>query len=68
MKVNTSTLLNSMSEKGINQRQLAKGAGIQDYTVSRIINGKLSPHITTVGKIAAFLGCEVSELCAEAVR
>lgn len=68
MKVNTSTLIDSMNKKGINQRQLAKGAGIQDYTVSRIINGKLSPHIATVGKIAAFLGCEVSELCAEAVR
>lgn len=68
MKVNTSILLNSMNEKGINQKQLAKGAGIQDYTVSRIINGKLSPHITTVGKIAAFLGCEVSELCTEAAQ
>ena len=68
MKVNTSTLINSMNKKGINQRQLAEGAGVQNYTVSRIINGKLNPHISTVGKIAAFLGCEVSELCAEVVR
>lgn len=68
MKVNTSTLINSMNKKGINQRQLAEGAGIQNYTVSRIINGKLSPHISTVGKIAAFLGCDILELCEEAGR
>lgn len=68
MRINISHLINRMDKKGINQRQLAEGAGIRDYTVSRIVNGKINPHISTVGKIAAFLGCEVSDLCLEAIR
>lgn len=68
MRINISYLINKMDKKGINQRQLAEGAGIRDYTVSRIVNGKINPHISTVGKIAAFLGCEVSDLCAEVTQ
>lgn len=51
-----------LKEKGLSQKDLAKLLNVTDVTISKILNG--SPTLTTLEKIAAALGVEVSELFA----
>lgn len=49
-------------EKGITINALAEAVGVAQPTLSRIINGKQTPALDTLDKIAGALGVEVYEL------
>lgn len=51
-----------LKEKGLTQKELAQKMGVAEISLSRSING--APTLTTLEKIAAALGVEVSELFA----
>jgi len=48
-------------EKGINQRELAKHAGVSRQTISALENGRYNPSLLLAYKITKLLGCEYIE-------
>ena len=52
-------------EKGISQRELADKIGITDSAICQYENGKRSPNIQTLKKIAQVLNCTVDDLIKE---
>lgn len=49
-------IIDIRQEKGLTQKQLAELAGIEQASLSRIENGKVSPDISTIKKIAGATG------------
>lgn len=47
MNIFTANLQHYMEERGMNQSQLAEAAGLTESTVSRYLNGKREPKIST---------------------
>ena len=54
MCIDIKKLTSKMCEKEISQKQLARGAGVSEVTISSIIN-KGTAKVQTLGKIASFL-------------
>ena len=48
--------------QALNQRELAKLAGLTNASLSRIETGKQEPYASTVRKLAAALGVKPSDL------
>ena len=48
--------------KGITQMAFAEMSGISQVMISKYINGKASPSLYAIDKIAKVLGCSVDEL------
>lgn len=48
--------------KGLTQKQLGEKCHIAESTIRRYESGNLNPKIETLQKIAAALGCDLSEL------
>lgn len=46
----------------LSQSDLAEKAGVSKTTIIKIEQGKISPHPTTIRKLAAALGVEASDL------
>lgn len=51
--------------RGMSLRELAEASGVGEANISRIENGKQSPHPATVRKLAKALGVSVAELWGE---
>jgi transcriptional regulator with XRE-family HTH domain len=52
-------------EKGVTVTSLAKSVGMTQQNMSNIANGKVSPSLEKLEKIASILGVEMWELFAE---
>ena len=46
----------------LTQEQLAEAADMHPETLSRVERGRMQPTITAVSRLAAALGCQVSDL------
>ncbi len=55
-----------IDDKGIKQKKLAEAAGVSGAYMSLIIQGKRSPTVGILKKIADFLGVTIDELLDEA--
>jgi DNA-binding Xre family transcriptional regulator len=64
MKLNTSTILLLMAEKGLTKSELAASSGITRQQLSTIM-GRGSCMPRTAGKIAAGLGVPVNKIARE---
>lgn len=51
-----------MKRENINQAELAIRMGVDQSTVSRMLNNKTSPSVETLDRLAAVMGREVMEL------
>lgn len=61
MNVDIKKITNLMCKQGMNQRQLAEGAGVSKNTVSSIMRGG-SAKVVTIGKLSRYLDCKPGEL------
>ena len=52
--------------KGLSQKEVVMGAGIDKAQFSRIENDKIDPSFSTIEKIAKAMGCSIAELFASA--
>lgn len=50
-------------QRDLNQRELAKYAGISNVTVCKIEQGVLTPSLKTTIRIANVLRCSLDDLC-----
>jgi XRE family transcriptional regulator, aerobic/anaerobic benzoate catabolism transcriptional regulator len=62
MAVRVPVLKRIRESRLLTQRQLAEKAGVSQVTIARIETGPGMAQLSTVGKLAAALGCEPSEL------
>lgn len=62
MYINRTILINAMSKNDMKQSDLARGAGLTNANVSRIINGKQGVNISTVNKLSKCLAVKPQEL------
>ena len=53
-----------MAINGMNQKELARGSGLSEATITNIMKGKTSPSIKTIEKISAAMDCTFDELAA----
>ncbi|GAX91263.1 transcriptional regulator [Effusibacillus lacus] len=51
-----------LAEKGLKSKWLAEKAGIQNATLSRIINGKTIPTLDVAFRIAEALGMSIHDI------
>ena len=63
--IKVATIKKLMAVRGINSSELARRAGLNRSSVSRILNGKLNPHKDTLKRIADELGVSPLELLKE---
>lgn len=49
-------------EKGLTDYQVSKGTGILTSTLSEWKNGRYTPKVDKIAKIAAFLGVDIGEI------
>lgn len=49
-------------EKGLTDYKVSKGTGIRASTLSEWKNGRYTPKVDKIAKIAAFLGVEIGEI------
>ena len=61
MRVDVQEMTKKICEKGITQRQLAKGAGVSQTTVTAVLKRGNATSIT-VGKLARYFECKPGEL------
>ena len=54
----------AMAINGMNQKELARGSGLSEATITNIMKGKTSPSIKTIEKISAAMDCTFDELAA----
>lgn len=54
-----------LSERGINNRQLAGNTGLTEAAISRYVNGNRVPNVLDAIKIANLLGVKVGEIWLE---
>lgn len=62
MKINTARLNLAQARAKMSSKELQKKANISDVTLGRIRNGMQESRPQTVGRIAAALGVDVSEI------
>jgi len=60
--MNQTLLKQKILESGLKQDWISKQVGIATNTLSRIVNGKVTPDVKTALKIARVLGTTVEEL------
>lgn len=51
-----------MDKLGMNQAELAKRARVRQGTISKIINGKLDPRLSTAVRIVRALGAGIDRM------
>lgn len=61
MRISTTKIATELARKGMNYTQLSKRAGIARQTMSTI-NTRKTCKPETAGKLAAALGCDVTDL------
>ncbi len=61
MRVDVREITTRMCEKNMTQKQLAKGAGVSQTTVTAVMRGG-SAKVVTLGKLARYLECEPGAL------
>lgn len=54
-------IYNKLYEKEMSQKELSKLSGVSESELSRIINGKRMPHVTTFYKICRVLDLDINE-------
>ena len=65
MKLDTKKVQLIMMKKLMNKCKLAKKAGLSNCAIYQILNHSKNPNYKTIGKIAAALGVEPSEIVKE---
>lgn len=66
MRIDTNELVRRRRDADLKQYQLAEAAGISKSHMSDLEAGKYQPTLATLGRIAAALGCELSDLIVRA--
>lgn len=61
MRVDVQEMTTKICDKGITQKQLAKGAGVSQTTVTAVLR-RGNANVKTLGKLARYFECEPGEL------
>lgn len=61
MRVDVREITTRMCEKSMTQKQLAKGAGVSQTTVTAVLK-RGNANVKTLGKLARYFECEPGEL------
>lgn len=61
MRVDVREITTRMGEKSMTQKQLAKGAGVSQTTVTAVLK-RGNANVKTLGKLARYFECEPGEL------
>ena len=54
-------------ERGLTQDAVAKAAGVDRVTISRLENGALQPTFETLARVVAAMGARIQDIAAEQV-
>lgn len=61
-KVHYNRIKSVLADLGVNNKELAKGLGLTDNTISRWCRNEMQPSLPTLFEIADFLKVDVKEL------